>query len=120
MAIDFEYFKKKLEEEKARLEAELARVGKRNPAIPGDWEPTAAEMDTRASEQSELADKFEELENRSAIEVHLEEKLIETIAALERVKKGTFGICETCREKIDEKRLEANPSAAACVKHSKN
>lgn len=116
--MNLEYFKNKLEEEKSRLEAELSEVGKRNPAIKGDWEPTPAEMDTRASEQSELADKFEEMENRSAIEVHLEEKLNEVIAALERVKNGTFGTCTVCGEKIDEKRLEANPSSATCVKHA--
>ncbi len=120
MAINVEYFKKKLEEEKIRLEAELARVGKRNPAIKGDWEPTPAEDETdiRTSEQSELADKFEEFENRSAVEIHLEEKLNEVIAALEHIKKGVFGICEVCGEKIDENRLEANISAATCVKHS--
>ncbi len=121
MAINIEYFKNKLEEEKNRLEAELARVGKRNSTIKEDWEPTPAEaeMDTRTSEQSELADKFEEFENRSAIEVHLEEKLNEVLEALGRIGKGTYGICTFCNEKIDEKRLEANPAAATCVKHSK-
>ncbi len=119
MALNLEYFKKKLEEEKTRLEEELARVGKRNPAIKGDWEPTPGEMDTRTSEQSELADKFEEFENRSAIEVHLEEKLNEVIGALGRIKKGNYGVCTFCNEKIEEKRIEANPAAATCVKHSK-
>ena len=121
MAINIEYFRNKLEEEKNRLEAELARVGKRNPAIKGDWEPTPAEdeMDIRTSEQSELADKFEEFENRSAVEIHLEEKLNEVLEALERVKKGIYGVCTVCGEKIDEKRLEANISAATCVRHSK-
>ncbi len=121
MAINIEYFKKKLEEEKTHLEEELARVGKRNPAIKGDWEPTPAEAetDTRTSEQSELADKFEEFENRSAIEIHLEEKLNEVIEALTRLEKGIYGVCTFCGEKIDENRLEANPSAATCVKHSK-
>jgi RNA polymerase-binding transcription factor DksA len=120
MAINIEDFKNKLEEEKNRLEAELSRVGKRNPAIKEDWEPTPGEIGLGTTEQSELADKFEEFENRSAVEIHLEERLNEIIAALERIKKGTFGICTVCREKIDENRLEANPSSATCVKHSKN
>lgn len=119
-SMNLDYFEKKLKEEKSRLEAELAQVGKRNPQVPGDWEPTPAEMDTRVSEQSELADKFEEFENRSAVEVHLEEKLNEVIEALNRLEKGIFGICTVCGEKIDEKRLEANTSAATCVKHLKN
>jgi RNA polymerase-binding transcription factor DksA len=120
MALDLDYFKKRLEGEKTRLESQLAQVGKKNPAVPGDWEPTAAEMNIQVSEQSELADAFEEMEKRSAVEIHLEEKLNEVIAALHRIQKGVFGICGVCKEQIDEKRLEANPSAATCVKHSKN
>jgi RNA polymerase-binding transcription factor DksA len=121
MAINTDYFKNKLEQEKNRLEAELSRVGKRNPAIKGDWEATPEEAgtDTRTSEQSELADKFEEFENRSAVEIHLEEKLNEVTAGLDRLEKGPFGVCTVCGEKIDEKRLMANPAAATCVKHSK-
>ncbi len=119
MAINLEYFKNKLEEEKKRLEAELSRVGKRNPGVKGDWEPTTSEFDAQSLEKSELADRFEEFENRSAVEIHLEERLNEIIAALERAKNGTFGICAVCGEPIDENRLEANPSSATCVRHSK-
>lgn len=115
----YDNFKKKLEEEKGRLEAELSQIAKRNPENPEDWQPTPAEMPNQAHEKSELADNFEEFENRSAVEIHLEERLNEIIAALKRIEKGTYGICGVCEEKIDEKRLEANPSAAACVKHSK-
>ncbi len=116
--MNLEYFKNKLEEEKKKLLVDLATVGQKNPEIPGDWEATPAEMDTRASEQSELADKFEQMENRSATEVHLEEKLNEVNAALEKIKNGTYGVCEVGGEKIDEDRLEANPAASTCVKHA--
>lgn len=116
--MDLENFKNRLEKEKARLETELKEVGRRNPSNPKDWEPLPPEMDTRTSEQSELADKFEEMENRSAVEIHLEEKIGEVNAALDRIEKDKFGICEICKEKIDEKRMEANPAAATCVKHS--
>ena len=117
--MNLDNFKNKLEKEKARLETELAQIGRRNPSNPVDWEPMPPEMDTRTSEQSELADKFEEMENRSAVEIHLEEKLGEVNAALNRIEKGKYGICEICGEKINEERMEANPSAATCVKHSR-
>ncbi len=117
--MNFEYFKKKLEEEKKQLEARLSEVGQKNPAIPGDWEPTIAEMDTQPSEQSELADKFEQMESRSATEIHLEERLNEVLAGLERIKNGTYGICEVGGEKIDADRLEVNPAAANCTRHSR-
>ena len=35
--------------------------------------------------------------------------------ALERVRKGTFGICKVCEELIPRSRLEAVPTATKCV-----
>ena len=34
---------------------------------------------------------------------------------LDKMEKGTYGICEECEEKINEKRLEANPVARYCI-----
>jgi DnaK suppressor protein len=35
--------------------------------------------------------------------------------ALDKIKNKTYGICEECDEKINEKRLEANPVARYCI-----
>lgn len=35
--------------------------------------------------------------------------------SLDKLGKGTYGICEECEEKISEKRLEANPVARYCI-----
>ena len=35
--------------------------------------------------------------------------------ALERVRKGTFGICKVCEDLIPRSRLEAVPTATKCV-----
>lgn len=35
--------------------------------------------------------------------------------ALDRIKKGTFGICVNCQKKIQKKRLEAVPWARHCI-----
>lgn len=115
-----EYFEKKLKEEKKAIEKELPAVGRRNPDVPGDWEPTPADMNAMVSDKNELADGFEESESRAAIENTLEEQLILINAALERIKAGTYGICGECGKPIDEKRLEAYPAAKNCVKHTKN
>ena len=113
------YFEEKLKEEKKELEESLSGVGRRNPDIPGDWEVTPAETNTMVSDKNELADVFEELENRSAIENELEEKLVFVNKALEKTKTGKYGVCEECKKDIPEKRLEANPSSKTCVKHPK-
>ena len=45
-----------------------------------------------------------------------EHKLIKKIKkALERIEKGTFGICETCCEDITLKRLKARPVTSQCI-----
>lgn len=35
--------------------------------------------------------------------------------ALQRIKNGTFGICEECEEPIGEKRLLALPDCTSCI-----
>jgi len=35
--------------------------------------------------------------------------------ALDRIKDGTFGLCESCRKKIPKERLKAIPYARLCV-----
>lgn len=114
------YFKKILEKRKKDLEGALKHVAQKNPRAPGDWEVTPAEMNVMLSDKSELADTFEELESRTVIEDKLEERLIFTNKALEKIKKGTYGICETCGKPIDEQRLQAFPCAKNCIKHAKN
>lgn len=110
----------KLEANKERLEVQLSEMGQRNPANPEDWEamPVEAGQDIRITEATEMADTFEEFQNRSAIQIHLEEMLNDIKNALKRIEEGNYGICEVCKEEIEEARLEANPSAATCVKHS--
>jgi len=115
-----EYFKEKLIAKKADLEKELGNVGRPNVDAPGDWEATPAETNAGISDKNELADSFEDLESRRAVERVLEEHLTWVKKALERVEGGNYGVCEECGENIDEKRLEAFPSAKNCIKHSKN
>jgi RNA polymerase-binding transcription factor DksA len=115
-----EYFKKKLEEKKAYLEKQMENIAHPNLNAPGDWEPTAPDMNSMPSDPNELADTFEELENVAAVEENFEEDLDLIVDALDRIKKGKYGICEEGGEEIEEARLEANPAARYCIKHTKN
>jgi len=36
-------------------------------------------------------------------------------SALRRIEKGTFGLCESCRKKITDKRLNAIPWVRYCI-----
>lgn len=43
------------------------------------------------------------------------DELHEIQEALERIKDGTFGLCEGCKKKIPKERLKAIPYARLCV-----
>jgi magnesium chelatase family protein len=60
MDMNTENYKTKLEEEYAKLEAELETVGVQNPKNPSDWEAKETEIDVTNNENDELADKMEE------------------------------------------------------------
>lgn len=49
-------------------------------------------------------------------EDRLKSDLKEIEAALKKIKKGTYGKCERCGERIDAKRLEVKPQALYCLK----
>lgn len=111
-----EYFKKKLLAEKAEIEGELSKIAKKDRSSPGGWEATSGGLETDSADDNEVADKLEEMEDNSAITTDLEKQLNEIDAALEKIAKGTYGICEKTGKPIDKKRLEANPSARFSIK----
>lgn len=111
-----EHFKKKLEEEKLKLESEMGKIGQRNPLVPNDWEPAPMEENTE-SDIADQADIIVNRENSVAILGDLESHYDTILAALSRIEKGTYGKCEVCGEKIEEARLEADPAATTCIKH---
>ena len=45
-----------------------------------------------------------------------EEMLTECLAALDRIRHGTFGRCQLCGQPISDKRLEAAPYARECIR----
>ncbi len=107
--------KKSLLEEKSLLEKELSQVAKKD--AKGDWVPTIGDKDQSQADESQVADSFENLENNMGVTTRLENRLTDINAALEKMENGKFGICETCGEKIEEDRLEANPAARTCKAH---
>ncbi|TSA43804.1 hypothetical protein D4R49_02115 [bacterium] len=110
-----EHFRKKLEAEKMRLESEMGSVGRKNPSVPNDWESLPSETGTE-SDPIDQADVVTSHETNNAILADLEARYDTVLEALERMKKGVYGKCEVCGEKIEVARLEADPAATTCVK----
>lgn len=111
-----EYFKRALEEEKAKLESEMGGVGRRNLAVPGDWESVPSETGVEA-DLVDQADVIISSESNAAILADLEARYDTVIAALDRIEKGTYGVCEA-GDAIEEARLMADPAATTCASHS--
>lgn len=117
--INTNYFHKKLEEERIKLEEELQGIGRINPENPDDWEPvpeTSGEI-SEDPDPNVAADAVEDFENNSAVEVVLETRLYFVKEALKRIEQGKYGICKECGEEIEVDRLEANPAAITCKTH---
>lgn len=110
-----EHFRKRLEEDKRALESEMGSVGRRNTAVPNDWEATPSEIGMEA-DLADQADVMMSRENNASILADLEARYDTVLEALHRMEKGTYGVCDVCGKGIEEARLEADPSATTCIK----
>ena len=70
--------------------------------------PLSADFDEQASD-IEAQDALAALEEVALVEIR------QVKAALQRVRQGRYGICESCEEEIPPRRLAAVPTAARCV-----
>jgi len=117
MAIDYEYFKKKLEAEKTQLEKELPQIAEKNPDKPLDWIAKPADKDVSQADNNTVADSVEDYEENVAILKTLEQRYQDVLSGLDKIKHKTFGKCQVCGEEIEHERLEVNPAARTCKKH---
>jgi DnaK suppressor protein len=96
-----------LHAEKDSLEEELAEHGRK---VGDDWVGTAEGFNENEADETDEADKMEELGVNVALVEELEKRYKEIQAALKRIKEGTYGIADN-GDQIDIDRLRANPAA---------
>jgi RNA polymerase-binding transcription factor DksA len=116
MALDKKKIKEKLEKERDMLVGQLKDMGKLNPET-GEWEATPEERDYQESDQNDMADRFEDFEERSSMIKDLEPRLKNILDALKKLARDSFGKCQVCKKNIEGTRMEANPAAKTCKKH---
>jgi len=110
-----EKYKAKLEEEKKLLEEELSSMGKFDKET-SDWE-AAPESEVKAQDvedEADMAERASDYEERSSALNVLEIRLNDIKLALSKIETGEYGTCEICKNKIEEERLEVNPSSRTC------
>lgn len=100
-----EEYKKKLLEERMDLQAELQRVtnSEKNKDRVG------------AMDSVDLADASYNADYSLAWTEKINRRVREIDESLERIKDGTYGICQQCGDDIPEGRLEVRPKAKYCA-----
>lgn len=111
--------KKQLAEYKARLEAEkkalleeLAEIGN------GNLKVLQSEASGEVSYDEHVADSGThtfERERDLSLENNIKDILSKIDAAMLKLKKSTYGICDRCGKEIDRARLKALPYANLCI-----
>ena len=94
-----------LEDERARLEAVIARID-------SEGVKNLGYGNHMADDASEAFEQAKEL----ALHQNARQLLAQVTDALDRFDQGSYGICEQCREDIDPARLEALPYATLCLR----
>lgn len=108
---EIEELKAALDGEKDLLEEELAEHGRK---VGGDWQGTAVGFNENEPDETDQADKMEELGVNVALVEELEKRYKEIKAALKRMEDGTYGLTAS-GEAIDIERLRANPAATSNI-----
>lgn len=103
----------KLNERKAIITEELKKFAVKSKDIKDNYETVFPQY---GSDYDENALEVSDYETNLALEHRLELDLAQINAALEKIKKGTYGICENCHQEIEIRRLEAFPEARFCLK----
>lgn len=103
--------KQKLLEEKAHLEGELARFAK-STGVAGNYE---TQMENIGTDQDENATEVEGYVDNLALESNLEGQLKDVNDALQKMERGTYGVCEKTGQEINVDRLKAYPAARTAI-----
>jgi DnaK suppressor protein len=107
--VEFAELYERLKQEKAELLEKLEQL--RTLGQPSSERKEGSPFGKREEE----ADEASELEKRLALEERLRESLTWVEHTLEKYEAGTYGLCDSCGQPIEEGRLEAMPQASLCV-----
>jgi len=107
-----ETIRKKLEEEKARLEKGLSSFANKDSRIQGNYRSQFPQF---GDKEDENAAEVAIYNDRLSLEHTLEKQLRDVNKALSSIAGGTYGICIHCGKSIEEERLKIRPNSSSCV-----
>jgi DnaK suppressor protein len=110
MADEYGTFKKRLEEDRARLLGDLETSQETAPS-----RVTAGDEPRYSNHLADEGTTTYQQEANLALERHLQNELANVESALQRLDDGSYGRCENCGGPISAERLEALPTATLCI-----
>jgi DnaK suppressor protein len=110
-AIDTEHYRKRLLEERQRVQEAIDYLHEENP---GSLEDETQEIQSD-NHPGDMATATLDREIDYTLEENSGNVLREIEAALERIDEGSFGICAACGKPIEPERLEHLPWATLCA-----
>ena len=96
-------FRDLLQDERTDLVSKLAELGAGG---------TGLTYDSNFADSSQVTAERSEAE---ALVASLQDTLEDVERAIDKIDKGTYGLCESCGCQIDPVRLEAMPAARYCI-----
>ena len=106
---DFTELYEKLNREKAQLLKKMSQLKARGQPLAEGREGSPF------GKREEAANEILELEKRLALEERLKDALAEIEHALQKYETGTYGLCDSCGQPIEQARLKALPQANLCL-----
>lgn len=103
--IDLPVYKKRLIDRKHELENMIKESHEDTNPVDIDQAQVGLLSRMEAMEEHAVAEEVEHLR---------EQELLKVDSALERMQKGEYGLCVSCGEEIEEKRLELDPAVPLC------
>lgn len=95
-------FEVRLRSEKTNIEAQLKKLDE------------GLDFGDDVDHLEEESDETEEFANRLGTRKVLEARLAEINAALQKIKRGSYGRCEQCSKNLSMEMLEVNPESVLC------
>jgi DnaK suppressor protein len=108
---DLKKIKKRLMEERMRLEEELMKVRE---GLAESQAESSGENDFEEDYAESGSSTFER-EKELSIQVNVSDLLQKVDRALERMRNGSYGYCLNCGKPIAKERLKALPYAELCI-----
>jgi DnaK suppressor protein len=110
---DLQFFEALLLEKRATLVSELDSIEDAN--LSRSQTDQGGELSGYTNHLADAASDYTTLETNLELAEREGKYLINIEDALERIRKGTYGVCKVCHCLIPKKRLEVVPTATKCV-----